>query len=235
MGRSKVTSTRSAFEMFYYDYYNLFIMPLLLVTCDICGGKGKCRCTHCGGTGHVTEYRDGKSHRESCGLCFGSGSRICFTCSGSGRVTDRTCDGQGTLRHFDQMTRTHVTLLNERVVDDIPDEELPPALIKQAQGNTILEKTSGSISPPSGFSGPVDASIIEVDRDVTTQIADLQALQHQQRLAMTVIPVFRGRGKWSGKEFIFWVYGTDKAVVSNSYPAQLWCCLNQPKDACTLS
>ena len=80
-------------------------------------------------------------------------------CGGTGQVTCGMCTGTGQLRHFIMLSRVHSTLVNEKVVDSIPDEDLSPKMISEAKGKTIIEKDAVNIAPPKGFSDEVDASL----------------------------------------------------------------------------
>ena len=67
-----------------------------------------------------------KLHTEhkNCNSCGGDGQKQ-KTCDGDGLVTCGVCTGTGQIRYFLLMTRTHKTLVNERVVkDSIPDSDL---------------------------------------------------------------------------------------------------------------
>lgn len=55
-------------------------------------------------------------------------------CKGSGRIRCEECDGKKKLRFFEVMHQIFETLTNTKVVDNIPDDELPPALLVSAPG-----------------------------------------------------------------------------------------------------
>lgn len=164
----------------------------------------------------------------SCSTCHGSGkTTCCFSdCRGTGRIVCSTCRGTGKLRWYREMLRTHKTLLHEDAVDDIPDEELPPISLKDAEGKDILNHCSLNLTPPSGFNEKVDASLLKLDMDATNEVKGNQGKQHQQRLAIRAIRATRVECTMDDKQFFYWVYGDQKLLMIQEdwgYPAQCLC------------
>jgi hypothetical protein len=130
------------------------------VRCGHCGGDGKVTVTHHHTTGSGKDKKSHTTHtQERCNTCGGDGKVRDSRCGGTGKVTCDMCTGTGQLRHFIMLHRVHTTLVNEKVVDSIPDEDLPPKLISAAKGKTIIEKDALNIAPPKGFNDEVDQAL----------------------------------------------------------------------------
>ena len=205
------------------------------VTCSECRGTGKDKCNGCGGDGKVTRTeQDGETTKqvtESCGRCGGDGKVTCthHDCNGSGRNTCATCAGHGRLRFFDEMTRTHKTLVTADAIDRIPDNEIEPqkmTAISATEGRQIFNHSSANMNPPVGFNPEVDAALVRLNQQAEVQTQQLKAFMHQERLTVTCMEATKVKATIDGKEFHFWVYGNSKIVECKpdwGYPAQMFC------------
>jgi len=197
------------------------------IRCKICSGDGKVKCMNCGGDGRVkvTVNRDGKQHTEhkNCNSCGGDGQKRCTTCGGDGKVTCPTCQGTGQIRYFLLMTRTHKTLVNERVVkDSIPDSDLSDKSISSAKGAEVLNKQGVNLAPPKGFNDLVDAALVDIDNAAAAQLIQLNGYQHQERIVMKSVPVTLTKAKSKdGEEFRWYIYGLDNRIEVCNYPATM--------------
>lgn len=132
----------------------------------------------------------------------------------------------GNLRRYAVIHRTHEVLTNSKVVDSIPDEELPPNLIVAAGGIEILRAQAVNIAPPQGFSPDLDSALIELDTTATNQTISKNGYLHQERLVIKAVPVSKATGRVDNITFHFWVYGTDNTCHIREewgYPAQMCC------------
>jgi hypothetical protein len=121
------------------------------------------------------------------------------------------------------MTRRHFTLVNEKVVDSIPDEDLSPKEVSSAKGTTIINSTTVNIMPPKGFNTEVDAAMQFVDDQAAAQIRQQHALQHQERLTLRSVPVTFAKVHTSDAKFRFYIYGDDNQIKILDYPATTCC------------
>jgi len=205
------------------------------VRCDGCQGKGQVKCSHCGGDGkirqshthHTGSGKNRKTHttytNEKCNTCGGDGKVRHSTCGGSGKVTCGVCTGTGQLRHFIMLNRVHRNLINEKVVDSIPDEDLSPEMISSAKGKTITEKDAVNIAPPKGFNDEVDAALKAIDDAAAVQVAQNCALQHQERIVLKAVPVTFVKAHANEAKFRWYIYGLDDQVEVKDYPATMCC------------
>ena len=205
------------------------------VTCPNCNGSGRVRCGSCSGSGRVTRHHTthtgmGKHRRthhhtttHTCSSCSGSGKVTDSRCGGSGKITCGSCHGSGQLRHFIGMLRRHFTLVNEKVVDMIPGEDLSPKEVSSAKGTTIINSTTVNIQPPNGFNTEVDAAMQYVDDQAALQIRQHCALQHQERLTLRCVPVTAAKVHTNEAKFRFYIYGDDNQIKILDYPATTCC------------
>lgn len=126
-------------------------------------------------------------------------SCLVIGCHGTGKITCTECHGAKQNRHFVEMTQHFATIHNERVVDMIPDNELPPSKLSSAPGGflcnccimnnklilfyiildhrtfdlgrEVLNHCCVNLAPPSGFNAMVDAALVEMDTSAQGSVA----------------------------------------------------------------
>ena len=147
------------------------------------------------------------------------------------------------LRHYLNNVRTHETLITEEVADSIDhssDAGVPKDLVGKASGKSIIDFVAVNIAPPTGFSELVDSCIQRTNTLAGQKVMTKQALQHQERLIMRMVPIYQSTVTDKSKRFHFYVLGDPEAkdpshenkymVHSGDYPNQACCCL--PKNSC---
>lgn len=206
------------------------------VKCQPCHGSGRTACVRCGGDGKIshTTHKDGKTEttQSNCGTCHASGKVSCSRCHGSGNVTCGECGGPGKLRHWKKMTVTHKTVVHEQMVDKIDDKDLPPALLEEAPGRTVISHQAHGLAALTGLMPDLCAASVEETGKARQHMLGSGGVQHQQRLTVRCIPVTACRAKYGSAEFGFWVYGDDNRCNSPEYPSKCCgCCV----DLCTIA
>ena len=144
---------------------------------------------------------------------------------------------------YTENVRTHETLVTEEVSDSIDhdsDEGVPKSIIGNACGKRILDYEAVNIAPPTGFSDSVDAELSSTNQKAYQKVMQKEALQHQERLILRMIPIYQSTANYKENKFHFYILGDPEAndidhineytVYSGDYPHQACCCL--PKKSC---
>jgi len=198
------------------------------VECCRCHGKRRIKCDRCHGHGHITrrENKDGQwtDVHDRCASCNGRGRVQCPRCHGHGKVTCTVCSGACSLLHFIELTVEFKTHILEHVVEKT---SLPDHLVKQAGGKTMLEDVNVRILPV-GYKEGNWAEVAQKSQQLLTQHAsDLNSHRvWQQRQSVRSIPVCDVRYEYSSKSHAFIVYGLEKRVWYDKYPADCCCGCN---------
>jgi len=198
------------------------------IECVRCHGKRRIKCSRCKGHGHTTrrENRDGQwvDKTEHCITCSGKGRVQCPRCHGHGKVTCTICSGACSLLHFIELTVEFKTHVLEHVVERT---SLPDELVKNAGGKTMLEDVNVRILPV-GYKEGNWAEVAQKSQQLLTQHAsELQTHRvWQQRQNVRSIPVCDVRYEYSSKTHTFIVYGLEKRVWYDKYPADCCCGCN---------
>ena len=211
------------------------------VRCHVCGGDGRCRCNRCGGDGKIEVKSVGSEDqvtRSACNECGGDGQKRCdhSDCNGTGQIACHTCDGTGKLRFFQEMTRHLQTIKISKVINSIPESEIPNYLLIEAssqQHNTILEQSAWNVElVKGGFNNEIDSALVSTNQEALNAVLGLRnnkdplVQQHQQRLTMKGVAATRCTCKAGENEFHFWVYGPNHSICIHEewgYPAQQCC------------
>jgi len=198
------------------------------VECSRCHGKRRIKCTGCHGHGHNTrrEYKDGewRDVQETCHTCHGKGRVQCPRCHGHGTVTCPVCSGARSLLHFIELTVIFHNHILEHVVERT---SLPDHLVKNAGGKTMLEDVNVRIGPVSYKEGNWGEVAQKSHELLTRHAGDLGAHRiWQQRQTVRSVPVCDVRYKYDNKLHSFIVYGLEKRVWYDKYPADCCCGCN---------
>ncbi|XP_068107688.1 protein SSUH2 homolog isoform X2 [Hyperolius riggenbachi] len=124
--------------------------------CHKCQGRGRCKCTRCGGSGQFrcrcSSVSRQKSRNKRCHACSGSGRKRCSKCSGRGRKVCPACKGEGRLIHYEQLTVTWRTLRSECISSPpVPELSLPVGLLHKVTGDVIVKDSDVTVGPLTGF------------------------------------------------------------------------------------
>ncbi|XP_069499588.1 protein SSUH2 homolog [Ambystoma mexicanum] len=193
-------------------------------TCHLCGGSGKMTCLACGGRGRVNCYGCGGSGRQyngnSCGSCSGAGSRTCGSCVW-GKTTCMICTGSGKLHYYKQMKVIWENIVSDFVTDQ--NSGLPSNRYKKITGTNIFADEQPEVLPVTMFPEPM---VSEVSRSYIQQHGDKftdNPRIRRQRHSIELIPLTLVDYTWKENPHTFFVYGVEKKVYTDNYPAKCCC------------
>ncbi|XP_029006608.1 protein SSUH2 homolog [Betta splendens] len=177
--------------------------------CVGCGGRGQKRCTFCHG--------HGRSRKKTCTSCHGRGRRRCSSCSGRGFKTCAVCHGSQNLLHFIQLTVTWKNNLEEFIPDRQPD--FPDRKFDKVTGDPFFIDENVLVYPIQGFP---DQEICDVStRLINEHLNRFSCTSRilQQRQTIELVPLTHAFYSYSGKDYSFFVYGTENRVFTSKYPS----------------
>ncbi|KAG9471703.1 hypothetical protein GDO78_013630 [Eleutherodactylus coqui] len=182
--------------------------------CHKCGGRGRCKCSRCGGSGQFrcrcSSCNRQKSRNKRCPACSGSGRRRCSKCSGRGRRICISCKGEGRLLYYQQLAVNWKTLRSE-VVSDPPEQEssVPLILLQKVTGEVLTMDDDATVHPLAGFPD-VSERLIQDHRNKCGPSCHIL----RQRQTVEMIPVAHVQYGYSGKNLSCHVYGTERRVYT---------------------
>jgi hypothetical protein len=194
--------------------------------CSHCQGWGKVDCTSCMGRGwrentrHVTQTgpqgvsTSVQTVRENCTFCMG-GKVNCTWCQGRGRQTCSSCEGQGRVKFFQELTVHFRVAAGEQVVGG---GALPGPLALRGQGEVLFDHTLPRIEPGVSVAPDVDSHVAQM----------LEQSQHEdkpdtrllfQYLQVERVPVHEVTYTYRGPRVRrLWIYGADEQVHAPRAP-----------------
>ncbi|XP_076864417.1 protein SSUH2 homolog [Brachyhypopomus gauderio] len=189
-------------------------------TCYRCRGKGQARCMHCHGRGRTSCLScHGVSHGRNrrCTGCHGRGNRVCTWCHGSGNRTCRKCNGNKKLLHFIELKVTWKNQVYEFIPDRQP--EFPVKKFEKVSGEAFFTDESVLVYPIVGFPDQeiCDASKEAIQEHLTKYSVVSRILQ--QRQTIELVPFTRAFYSYNGKDYDYFVYGTENRVHTTKYPS----------------
>ncbi|KAL0600630.1 Protein SSUH2-like protein [Plecturocebus cupreus] len=194
--------------------------------CHKCHGRGRYKCSGCHGAGTVRcpsccrAKRKAKQSRR-CQLCAGSGRRRCSTCSGRGNKTCTTCKGEKKLLHFIQV----VIMWKNSLFEFVSEYRLncPREVLAKAKGENLFKDENSVVYPIVDF--PLRDISLASQRGIAEHSAALASRARilQQRQTIELIPLTEVHYWYQGKNYIYYIYGTDHQVHAVDYPER-YCC-----------
>ncbi|XP_014680634.1 PREDICTED: protein SSUH2 homolog [Priapulus caudatus] len=186
--------------------------------CHQCMGRGWRRCSSCRGSGrgmHSTNS-SGSSH---CISCHGHGMKKCHTCQGEGMILCVVCQGYKQVRNYIRLKIDYTNHVSEYVIERT---EMPDHLIKNVEGQVILQQQFAAVSPLIGFldGEMVEASIKMINDDKASHANEYIL---QQRQTLRAVPVSEVHCMWKGSAGQFWVYGNERKIHAPDYPDKCCC------------
>ena len=135
------------------------------------------------------------------------------------------CNGSCQLRHYIRLEVTFHTHEDDYVYEttDLPDE-----LILKADGANLFKETANRIGPIENY------YLDEINEHSASLVASHSANwpeKHiwKQKQTLDSVPVYEICYDLSnGNDGRFWVFGENKLIFSDDYPAQCCCCCNVP-------
>ncbi|NXK28509.1 SSUH2 protein, partial [Arenaria interpres] len=182
--------------------------------CGVCHGAGRRRCVTCRGS------RRGPEQQKRCQLCSGTGRRRCSTCSGRGSRTCATCQGEKKLQHFKQLVITR----KNNVFEFVSEHHLnfPEKLLRKVSGENIFRDENVVVYPIVDFPDPQIS--LASQRAIAEHSATLATTSRilRQRQTVELIPITEVHSQYSGKPYLYYVYGLENKVYALDYPER--CC-----------
>ncbi|KAM4741011.1 protein SSUH2 homolog [Anableps anableps] len=187
--------------------------------CHKCHGCGRTRCASCFGRGMKRCsfcHGNGRARKKRCTSCHGRGRRRCVSCRGDGYKTCSVCHGAQKLLHFIQLTVTWKNNVSNFIPDRQPD--FPDKKFEKVSGDPFFIDENVLVYPIHGFP---DQEICDVSNKLINEhlyrfTSTSRILQ--QRQTIELVPLTHAFYSYSGKDYSFFVYGTENKVFTSKYP-----------------
>ncbi|XP_069722108.1 protein SSUH2 homolog isoform X2 [Phaenicophaeus curvirostris] len=183
--------------------------------CGVCHGAGRTRCVTCKGS------RRRLKQQKKCQLCSGTGRKRCNTCSGRGSKTCAICQGEKKLQHFKQL----VVTWRNNVFEFISDHQLsfPGELLSKVSGENIFKDENVVVYPIIDFPDPeISLASQRAIAEHRTVFATSSRIL-RQRQTIEVIPITEVHYQYSGKPYVYYIYGLENKVYALDYPERCCC------------
>ncbi|XP_054694228.1 protein SSUH2 homolog isoform X2 [Grus americana] len=183
--------------------------------CGVCHGAGRTRCVTCKGS------RRRLKQQKRCQLCSGTGRKRCNTCSGRGSKTCATCHGEKKLQHFKQLVITW----KNNVFEFVSEHHLnfPGELLSKVSGENIFKDENVMVYPIIDFPDP-EISLAS-QRAIAEHSAAFATSSRilRQRQTIELIPITEVHYQYSGKPYLYYIYGLENKVYALDYPERCCC------------
>ncbi|MCI4380564.1 hypothetical protein PGIGA_G00241510 [Pangasianodon gigas] len=193
--------------------------------CHACMGMGKKPCKDCAGSGNkVCWVCNGSGFRhgtERCTHCNGCGRENCSYCHGQGSRKCETCRGKRQLLVFITLKIMWTTYKNEYVVEQLSG--LQSENLSKVSGRAMFTDSQYMLYPVMGFPDPSVSQASErlIQEHQSKYFQNSRILQ--QRHTIELIPITRVNYAWKGKSHVYFVFGNENSVHTDSYPAKCCC------------
>ncbi|KAM6060042.1 protein SSUH2 homolog [Theristicus caerulescens] len=183
--------------------------------CGVCHGAGRMRCVTCKGS------RWRLKQQKRCQLCSGTGRKRCNTCSGRGSKTCATCQGEKKLQHFKQLVITWKNNVFEFVSEH--HLNIPGELLSKVSGENIFKDENVVVYPIIDFPEP-EISLAS-QRAISEHSAAFATSSRilRQRQTIELIPITEVHYQYSGKTYLYYIYGLENKVYALDYPERCCC------------
>ncbi|KAG7494434.1 SSUH2-like [Solea senegalensis] len=188
-------------------------------TCHKCSGCGRTRCVACFGRGMkrcTFCHGHGSSRNKRCTSCHGRGRKRCISCHGHGFKTCGLCHGSQNLLHFILLTVTWKNNVEGFIPDRQPD--FPDEKFEKVKGAPLFIDENVLVYPLQGFP---DQEICDISKKMITEHFNRHTSTSrilQQRQTIELVPLTHAHYAYKGKNYSFFVYGTEKKVFTSKYP-----------------
>lgn len=193
--------------------------------CPMCNGVGKTVCQKCHGTRSQCSQCNGKgenSEKETCDSCGGDGNEKCNTCKNTNIQTCPSCNGKGQVVGFIELTVTWKNNISEFIPDH--SSEFPVSKFEKVNGDKIFSDENLMVPPVVNFP---EASINHASQNCVQEhhakyFTTCRILKQRQNIEW--LPLTKVEYTWKGKPYSYFVYGKEKKVHTEKYPAT-GCCV----------
>ncbi|KAE8298912.1 Protein SSUH2-like protein ssu-2-like protein [Larimichthys crocea] len=206
----------------YTDRVDKVVVPhsSFVKVCHKCNGCGRTRCVGCHGRGMKRcTFCHGHGHRRNsrCTSCHGRGRKKCISCHGHGYKTCTVCHGSQNLLHFIQLTVTWKNNIEVFIPDRQP--EFPDQKFETVTGNPLFVDESVLVYPLQGFPDQEICSVSsKLINEHFSRFSSTSRILHQ-RQTIEVVPLTHAYYMYGGKNYSFFVYGTENKIFTNKYPS----------------
>lgn len=129
------------------------------------------------------------------------------------------CQAAGKLKFYIELT---INWVNHKLDHIVERTALPDELIRGASGRIALDDTQPRLYPVVGFPEREINDASQRLLDTHLRKFNGNELILMQRQKVRIVPVSEAVALWKGKEFVFFVYGDNRHVFTDSYPQT--CC-----------
>ncbi|XP_072290149.1 protein SSUH2 homolog [Eucyclogobius newberryi] len=181
--------------------------------CETCHGDGKKPCWVCNGAGTKDE--------QNCSRCNGTGTDRCDPCSGRGTQDCDVCKGKRQMLSFINLKVEWEDHVEDHVVHQ--ESGLNPEKLKSVHGKELFKNCNSLLFPLVGFPNPLISEASDrMIRDHQTKFSQSSRIL-QQRQTVELIPISKVSYKWKSNSHSFYVYGNEREVSADDYPATCCC------------
>ncbi|XP_062272175.1 protein SSUH2 homolog isoform X2 [Scomber scombrus] len=180
--------------------------------CEECHGNGYKQCWVCNGSGSKSD--------ENCSHCNGTGKDRCSECNSHGTKDCETCKGKRQLLTYIKLKVEWTNNMEDHVVEQ---NSGLTADLKSVTGKELFKNSQYLLYPLIGFPNPV---IAEASQRLVTEHQSKYAQNSrilQQRQTVELIPITKVNYKWKGDSYTYYVYGNERQVSADDYPATCCC------------
>ncbi|XP_026876018.1 protein SSUH2 homolog [Electrophorus electricus] len=193
--------------------------------CDTCSASGRVKCNKCSGTGSITcstcRGAGKDSAEDRCNSCNGTGKQKCSDCSGQGTEECGTCKGKRQLLSYIKLMVQWKNNVEDFIVEQ--SSGLDVANLGEVSGKPLFKDALQMVYPMTGFPHPgvAEASEKMVMEHRSKYSQSGRIMQQQQSIEL--IPISKVNYQWKGKQYFYFVYGTESKVKADDYPATCCC------------
>ncbi|KAI5095351.1 protein SSUH2-like, partial [Silurus meridionalis] len=189
-------------------------MGMGMKPCKDCAGCGNKVCWVCNGSG----FRNGNEH---CSHCNGCGRENCTWCHGQGSRDCDICRGKRQLLVFITLKIQWTTYKTDYVVEQMSG--LKSENLSKVSGRVMFKDSQYMLYPVMGCPDPSLSQASErlIREHQSNYFQTSRVLQ--QRHTIELIPVTRVNYAWKGKSHMYYVFGNENSVYTDSYPATCCC------------
>ncbi|XP_045932184.1 protein SSUH2 homolog [Micropterus dolomieu] len=181
--------------------------------CDKCHGNGNQPCWVCNGSGMKSD--------ERCTTCNATGKTRCTECDGQGKKKCQTCKGKRQLLSYIKLKVEWTNHVEDQLVEQ--KSGLKANDLHSVSGKELFKNSQYLVYPLLGFPNPaISAASERLVKEHQGKYAQSSRIL-QQRQTVELIPITKVNYKWKGNSHVYFVYGNERRVNADDYPATCCC------------
>ncbi|XP_044024839.1 protein SSUH2 homolog [Siniperca chuatsi] len=195
--------------------------------CHSCHATGTMSCQECHGEGHkpcLVCNGSGMKGDESCTPCNATGKERCKICAAKGTMECQTCKGKRQLLNYIKLKVEWTNHVEDHMVEQNSGLNIDD--IRSVSGKELFKNSHYLVYPLLGFP---NLAISEASERLVKEHQSKYGQSSrilQQRQTVELIPITKVNYKWEGSSHVYFVYGNERKVSANNYPATC-CCVVQ--------